>query len=255
MKFQHTRRGETQTVVNKWLGQALSDNKTKCHSKLDLESHRMLLSNNEILNQVQDDNYFKDEALNLPVRRALRAPLRSGFTLMELLVVMLIIGILAAVALPQYQKTVERSKATQGLTLLRTLTTAYQAAYLEKGSYPSSFAELDIDFPFTGNEHFVAHSGRNSKSNSDWILEIENESSGYVTLFAVRNSGKYKGAGFGISLATPTDVPRKKIYCIERTRSATFLFDTQLAEGAYCQQVIQGSLENDGKYGRSYNLP
>lgn len=45
----------------------------------------------------------------------------KGFTLLELLVVILMIGILSAIAVPQYRRAVERSKVGEALTMLRAI--------------------------------------------------------------------------------------------------------------------------------------
>lgn len=57
--------------------------------------------------------------------------MKKAFTLIELLVVVLIIGILSAIALPQYTKTVERSRLAEGELMLRALRDAQARCLLE----------------------------------------------------------------------------------------------------------------------------
>ncbi len=89
--------------------------------------------NNKTLKQVQGDDCFKEEALNT---NSFRAPLRFGFTLIELLVVVLIIGILAAVALPQYQKAVERAHVVGALAHINAMEKAIELVVLQNGGIP-----------------------------------------------------------------------------------------------------------------------
>ena len=77
--------------------------------------------------------------------------MKKGFTIIELLVVVLIIGVLSAIALPQYQKAVKRAKGAEALTVMKATVDAVNAYYLANGSYPfmdnENPTELSPDLP------------------------------------------------------------------------------------------------------------
>ena len=71
----------------------------------------------------------------------------KAFTLVELLVVVLIIGILAAIALPQYKKATIKSRFVQSKIMTKALAQAEEVFFLANGKYATSFDKLDISMP------------------------------------------------------------------------------------------------------------
>ncbi len=76
----------------------------------------------------------------------------QGFTLIELLVVVLIIGILSAVALPQYQRVVDKSRMTQALTWAKSIRDAERVYYMANSEWTRNMEDLDISFKCTPGE-------------------------------------------------------------------------------------------------------
>lgn len=131
----------------------------------------------------------------------------AGFTLIELLVVVLIIGILSAVALPQYTKAVEKSRAAGLMPLLRALDDANQRYYLANGVYSVDLTSFDVDLPAnfiladdhasaSGNRSLVqlcgagCHYSVQGYPNTDIPYYIEFYTSGGKRCWASKNSPK-----------------------------------------------------------------
>ncbi|MDD3988390.1 MAG: prepilin-type N-terminal cleavage/methylation domain-containing protein [Candidatus Omnitrophica bacterium] len=71
----------------------------------------------------------------------------GGFTLIELVVVIIIVGILAAMGFTQYTKMVEKGRTAEAKSVLGSLRTAQRARYLEVGSYTAAISDLPVEAP------------------------------------------------------------------------------------------------------------
>ncbi len=74
-----------------------------------------------------------------------------GFTLMEIMVVLIIMGVLASVALPSYSIHIERVRSSEGVQSLTALLAAQKRYQLENSAYSASLTNLDIDIAASTN--------------------------------------------------------------------------------------------------------
>src|ERR1700733_8480672 len=72
---------------------------------------------------------------------------RKGFTLVELAVVIVIIGVLAAFGVPKFLNSVEKSKAAEAFNYLSTIQSAQERYIAQNGVYATTVAALDITMP------------------------------------------------------------------------------------------------------------
>ena len=180
--------------------------------------------------------------------------MKQGFTLIELLVVVLIIGILASVAMPQYQKAVEKSKSTQALTLLKSVAQAEEAYFMANNIYTNNFSDLDIQIPWKGNEAFATN-WISKVSNNDWSLQANLGNKGYVSVNIIgvlRLKGRYRGAGFAYVMDSDFTSVSKGLYCAERTDYGIVFEGTA---GEYCSKIFKGKYERSLVSLRLYRLP
>jgi len=113
---------------------------------------------------------------------AIAVKTRKGFTLVELAVVIVIIGVLAAFGVPRFLKSVERSKASEAFSYLAAVRSAQERSQARNGTYEATIANLDIQFsvPKYFTVGTVSAGGSGSLEDS-WTLTLTRvgASSGY----------------------------------------------------------------------------
>lgn len=99
---------------------------------------------------------------------------KFGFTLLELLVVVLIIGILASIALPQYRTSVYKARMSVGVSFAASLYEAQHLYYLDHGIFATDIDELAVEPPKDESCEKWEEPGASGYECKDWQIDIEN---------------------------------------------------------------------------------
>lgn len=148
---------------------------------------------------------------------------KKAFTLIELLVVVLIIGILAAVALPQYFAAIEKSRASEALSVAKALSDSQKRYFLENNEYTGDIAQLDITAPGTFSDENCSRSAPTCFRTQHF--EYISGTSGAVAALRIQESSPGNGTPgpYSISIAAASGESNGFIYvaeCIDTTGNA-----------------------------------
>lgn len=95
---------------------------------------------------------------------------KSGFTLVELTIVVVILGVLATFAIPRYMRVVERSKAAEAFVYLAEIQSGQAIFHAQKDIYADDLLNLDISVP--DPNHFLVAAPVAADFETEWSVTL-----------------------------------------------------------------------------------
>lgn len=95
---------------------------------------------------------------------------QTGFTLIELMIVIAIIGLLAAIAIPSFQNYTTKAQTSEAITLLKGAQSAIDEYVSQTGNFPASLGELNVLGVLTSGLYVSSISSTNNGDGSGSIL-------------------------------------------------------------------------------------
>lgn len=95
---------------------------------------------------------------------------QAGFSLVELTIVVVILGVLSMMAVPRYRTAVERAKASEAFTYLAQIEGAQERYNARTGEYAQQLGRLDIKMP--SPKHFSVGSLTSYNWQTQWELRL-----------------------------------------------------------------------------------
>lgn len=120
---------------------------------------------------------------------------RQGFTLVELAVVIVIIGVLASFGVPRFMKSVERTKATEAFQFLGAVRSAQERYKAREGIYAPRLSDLQLQWrtdPVTGApalKYFAIIAAESDEKSWSLTLARSGASNGYKYNVLYTNEG------------------------------------------------------------------
>ena len=126
--------------------------------------------------------------------RQARRPLR-GFTLMEVLLVVVVLGVLAGLAIPNYRKTVEKAKSSEAVSNLKTLHLGEKIYFVDNSAYYGPNSDLaqinqNLNIDISEEHYDVAITAASASAYTATASRI-----GGTKVFTITQTGQITEAG------------------------------------------------------------